>query len=96
MTCERVRAQLTSYLDGELDGDAGTVVRGHLRTCEACRAIAADEAVHLVRLAVNAVALSLLETRVLYAEPSTDPALRAYADWAVGFLQQALLARRPR
>lgn len=45
MTCERVRAQLTSYLDGELDGDAGTVVRGHLRTCEACRAIAADEAV---------------------------------------------------
>ena len=45
MTCERVRAQLTSYLDGELDGDAGTVVRGHLRSCEACRAIAADEAV---------------------------------------------------
>lgn len=45
MTCERVRAQLTSYLDGELDGDAGTVVRGHLRTCEACRAMSADEAV---------------------------------------------------
>jgi putative zinc finger protein len=45
MTCERVRAQLTSYLDGELDGDAGTVVRGHLRTCEACRTTAADEAV---------------------------------------------------
>jgi negative regulator of sigma E activity len=44
MTCERVRAQLTSYLDGELDGDAGTVVRGHLRTCEGCRATAADEA----------------------------------------------------
>ncbi len=44
MTCERIRAQLTSYLDGEL-GDAGTVVRGHLRTCDACRAIAADEAV---------------------------------------------------
>lgn len=45
MTCERVRAQLTSYLDGELDGDAGTVVRGHLRSCEACRATAGDEAV---------------------------------------------------
>lgn len=44
MTCERIRAQLTGYLDGELDGDAGTVVRGHLRTCEACRAVAADEA----------------------------------------------------
>ncbi len=45
MTCERIRAQLTGYLDGELDGDAGTVVRGHLRTCELCRATAADEAV---------------------------------------------------
>lgn len=45
MTCERIRAQLTSYLDGELDSDAGTVVRGHLRTCDACRAISADEAV---------------------------------------------------
>ncbi len=44
MTCERVRAQLTGYLDGELDSDAGTVVRGHLRICESCRAIAADEA----------------------------------------------------
>ncbi len=45
MTCERVRAQLTGYLDGELDSDAGTMVRGHLRTCEACRSISADEAV---------------------------------------------------
>ena len=44
MPCERVRAQLTAYLDGELD-DAGVMVRGHLRTCEACRSIAADEAV---------------------------------------------------
>src|SRR5205814_327578 len=25
-------------------GDAGTVVRGHLRTCEACRRVATDEA----------------------------------------------------
>lgn len=44
MTCERVRAQLTAYLDGELE-DAGVIVRGHLRICEACRSIAADEAV---------------------------------------------------
>jgi len=45
MPCERVRAQLTAYLDGELDGDRGTVVRGHLRTCEACRGVASDESV---------------------------------------------------
>ncbi|MBA2540217.1 MAG: zf-HC2 domain-containing protein, partial [Deltaproteobacteria bacterium] len=45
MTCEHVRTQLTGYLDGELDGDAGTMVRGHLRICESCRGVAADEAV---------------------------------------------------
>ncbi len=44
MDCDRVRTQLTAYLEGELDGDDGTVVRGHLRTCETCRAIASDEA----------------------------------------------------
>lgn len=44
MTCDRVRQQLTAYLDGELDADHGTVVRGHLRTCDACRQIATDEA----------------------------------------------------
>jgi hypothetical protein len=45
MTCERIRTQLTAYLDGDLDGDDGTVVRGHLRTCEDCRKVAGDEAV---------------------------------------------------
>jgi len=44
MTCDAVRPRLTAYLDGELEGDRGTVVRGHLRTCEACRRIASDEA----------------------------------------------------
>jgi hypothetical protein len=44
MPCEHVRTKLTAYLDGELDGDRGTVVRGHLRTCDACRRVAADEA----------------------------------------------------
>ena len=44
MTCEKIREQLTAYLDGELEGDRGTAVRGHLRTCEACRQIATDEA----------------------------------------------------
>ncbi len=42
--CEEIEPQLTAYLDGELEGPAGSVVRGHLRGCEACRAIATDEA----------------------------------------------------
>jgi negative regulator of sigma E activity len=44
MKCESVRAQLTAYLDGELEDDRGSAVRGHLRGCEACRGVAADEA----------------------------------------------------
>lgn len=45
MTCDDVRPRLTAYLDGDLDPDRGTVVRGHLRTCDACREVAAQEAV---------------------------------------------------
>lgn len=44
MTCDKIREQLTAYLDGELEGDRGTAVRGHLRTCEGCRQMATDEA----------------------------------------------------
>jgi len=44
MSCEDVRSRLTAYLDGELDAERGSVVRGHLRSCEACRGMATDEA----------------------------------------------------
>jgi len=44
VTCEDTRGKLTAYLDGELEGDRGTAVRGHLRTCDACRAMSTDEA----------------------------------------------------
>ncbi len=44
MKCDDARRQLTSYLDGELEGDRGSAVRGHLRGCEACRQVARDEA----------------------------------------------------
>ncbi len=44
MRCEDVQDWLTAYLDGELDADRGSVVRGHLRTCETCRGVAGDEA----------------------------------------------------
>lgn len=43
MNCHDVEQQLTAYLDGELADDRGSAIRGHLRSCEACRAIAADE-----------------------------------------------------
>ena len=44
MKCEDVRPKLTAYLDGELEGDRGSAVRGHLRSCEACRTASNDEA----------------------------------------------------
>lgn len=44
MSCEDVRPRLSGYLDGDLDAERGSVVRGHLRTCDACRQIATDEA----------------------------------------------------
>jgi hypothetical protein len=44
MKCDDVRPRLTAYLDGDLDADRGTVIRGHLRACEACRSIAEQEA----------------------------------------------------
>lgn len=44
MTCERVRAQLTAYLDGDLDEPSASSLRGHLRLCEACRAEADQHA----------------------------------------------------
>ena len=44
MSCDKVRAQLTAYLDGELADDRGSAVRGHLRGCAECRQVATDEA----------------------------------------------------
>jgi len=44
MSCDRFRADLTAYLDGELADERGSAVRGHLRGCEDCRRAATDEA----------------------------------------------------
>jgi anti-sigma factor RsiW len=43
-TCKTIRPRLTAYLDGELADDRGSVVRGHLRECAACRQVASEEA----------------------------------------------------
>ena len=45
MNCDDVRPQLTAYLDGDQDPDRGTLIRGHLRSCDACRKAAGQEAV---------------------------------------------------
>ena len=45
MSCDRVRRDLTAYLDGDLEGADGSLVRGHLRECAACREVASEEAV---------------------------------------------------
>ena len=50
MTCDRVRRDLTAYLDGDLEGADGSLVRGHLRECAACREVASEEAVLRDRL----------------------------------------------
>lgn len=42
--CETIRPRLTAYLDGDLADADGSVVRGHLRECAACRQVAHDEA----------------------------------------------------
>jgi hypothetical protein len=44
MSCDDTRRRLTAYLDGDLDPDGGTLVRGHLRGCAVCRQVASDEA----------------------------------------------------
>ncbi len=44
MNCSEIQSRLTAYLDGELEGERGSVVRGHLRECQACRRVAGDEA----------------------------------------------------
>jgi hypothetical protein len=43
-TCDTIQPRLTAYLDGELTDEHGSVVRGHLRECAACRQSARDEA----------------------------------------------------
>lgn len=43
-TCDTIQPRLTAYLDGELADEHGSVVRGHLRECAACRQSARDEA----------------------------------------------------
>lgn len=43
MRCQDVRRQLGAYLDGELGDHQASALRGHLRTCEACRADADAE-----------------------------------------------------
>lgn len=44
MNCRALAACVTAYLDGDLDDAEASACRGHLRTCPACRALAAEHA----------------------------------------------------
>lgn len=44
MKCADVEARLSAYLDAELSAELSSAVRGHLRACDACRALAEDHA----------------------------------------------------
>ncbi len=44
MTCRDVDALVTRHVDGELDDARASALRGHLRSCAACRARVEDEA----------------------------------------------------
>lgn len=41
-TCDRVRPQLSGYVDRHLDAERATEVRAHLFSCDACRSVADD------------------------------------------------------
>lgn len=46
MRCKHVQRLSTEYLDGDLDPDRSSAIRGHLRTCEGCaRALDQESAV---------------------------------------------------
>ena len=42
MDCERVRSQLSDYIDGELSAEAAAGVAGHIETCPGCAEVHAD------------------------------------------------------
>lgn len=44
MRCRDVERLCSSYVDGEIDDRVASALRGHLRTCDACRALVEDEA----------------------------------------------------
>lgn len=56
MRCSQVQRLSTAYLDGDLDSDRSSAVRGHLRGCSECSALFDGE------VAVRAAAVSLDDT----------------------------------
>lgn len=73
MTCRDCLPQLTAYLDGELTDDRGAMVRGHLRVCPECQAVAQHEA--LIRDGLRAL-------------PSAEPPAHLWAAIAAEVAQQ--------
>jgi hypothetical protein len=81
VNCDKVKAQLTAYLDGELADERGSAVRGHLRACTQCRQTATDEAA--LRDGLRAL-------------PSVDPPASLWAGVQARLAQEELAdAKRP-
>jgi len=83
MSCELLERDLDAYLDGELDAEASTAVREHVRTCAACRRQLAQRETlsRLVRGAPYYSASDRLRARVL-AQSTRSTSVRRVLTWA--------------
>jgi anti-sigma factor (TIGR02949 family) len=83
MSCELVERDLDAYLDRELDAEASSAVREHVRTCAACRRQLAQRETlsRLVRRAPYYSAPDRLRARVL-AQSTRSTSVRRVLTWA--------------
>jgi anti-sigma factor (TIGR02949 family) len=83
MSCELVERDLDAYLDRELDAEASSAVREHVRTCAACRRQLAQRETlsRLVRRAPYYSAPDRLRARVL-AQSTRATSVRRVLTWA--------------
>lgn len=83
MSCELVERDLDAYLDRELDAEASSAVREHVRTCAACRRQLAQRETlsRLVQRAPYYSAPDRLRARVL-AQSSRSTSARRVLTWA--------------
>jgi Predicted transmembrane transcriptional regulator (anti-sigma factor) len=83
MSCELVERDLDAYLDRELDAEASSAVRDHVRTCASCRRQLAQRETlsRLVRRAPYYSAPDRLRARVL-AQSTRATSVRRALTWA--------------
>jgi hypothetical protein len=97
MRCRDVEKLCSGYVDGEIDDRVASALRGHLRTCDACRALVEDEAA--IRDAAAGMEplepppgmWSAVEARLAQAEIADSERSRAWLWWQ-GLRRHALPA----